>query len=220
MRDPHFAYFIEKFGEATHHSPVSSDSIAHWASKLPPILLDYWREEGWAGYANGRVWTVNPDEYEDIKDAWLEETPFYTFDNFHVIARSAFGDLFLCGEKTGRSLTISCLHNELLALKNKLKQRPLRDQNPSIQSFFGSRKPEDFDYPDSNGKLLFDRAVKAYGPLAPDEMYGFEPALVLGGSAQIENLRRLKIDPHLHILRQFDTPTLPFPDAVIEKLMN
>lgn len=203
MIDPHFSYFIEKFGKATTRTVVPGAKIAKWSNKLPPVLLTYWREEGWAGYANGRLWTVNPDEYQDIKDAWLEETPFCTFDRFDVIARSAFGDLFVCGEKTGRSLTISCAHNETLALKNKLKPRSLLNQNPSVQSFFGSRKPEDFDYPDSSGELLFDRAMKTYGPLAPDEMYGFEPALVLGGNAKIENLRRFKLDPHLHILRQY-----------------
>ena len=115
-------------------------------------------------------------------------------------------------------MTISCLNNEILALKNKLKPKPLHDQDSSIQSFFGSRKPEDFDYPDANGKLLFERAIKKYGPLEPDEMYGFEPALVVGGSATLDNLRRLKLDPHLHILRQFDSPTLPFSNIDFDKL--
>ncbi|VVN92617.1 GAD-like domain-containing protein [Pseudomonas fluorescens] len=220
MRDPHFEYFIEKFGEATHSTPVPEASLAYWADKLPPILLTYWREEGWAGYADGRLWTVNPDDYEDIKDAWLEETPLATLDNFHVIARDAFGDLYLCGERTGASVTIVCLHNEILALKNQLKPRPLHDHDPSIQALFGVAKLEKCDYPDTNGKLLFDRAVKKYGPLAPDEMYGFEPALVLGGSPTLENLRRLKLDPHLHILRQFDSPTLPFSSVDVDKLMK
>jgi len=220
MKDPHFEYFIEKFGEATSSTPVPETTLAQRADKLPPILMTYWREEGWAGYANGRVWTVNPDEYEDIVDAWLEETPFVGIDNFHVIARSAFGDLYLCGETTGASVTITCIHNEILALKNQLKPKSLQDQDPSIQALFGSARLEDFDYKDINGKLLFERAVKKYGPLEPDEMYGFEPALVMGGSATLDNLRRLKLDPHLHILRQFDSPTLPFSNVDFDKLMK
>lgn len=220
MKDPHFEYFIEKFGKASYTVPVPEITLAQWADKLPPILMTYWREEGWSSYANGRIWTVNPDEYEDTKDAWLEDTPFAIIDNFHVIARSAFGNLYLCGEKTGRSLTISCLNNDILALKNKLKPKPLHEQDSSIQSFFGSRKPEDFDYPDANGKLLFERAIKKYGPLEPDEMYGFEPALVVGGSATLDNLRRLKLDPHLNILRQFDSPTLPFSNIDFDKFMK
>ncbi|MNR02129.1 hypothetical protein D3C85_1179700 [compost metagenome] len=51
-------------------------------------------------------------------------------------------------------------------------------------------------------------------------MYGFEPALVLGGSATLKNLRRLKLDPHLLILREFDTPTLPFSNVDLDKLMK
>ena len=218
MRDPHFEYFIEKFGEATYSMPVSEATLAQWTGKLPPILMTYWREEGWAGYANGRVWTVNPDEYEDIKDAWLEGTPLVNIDNFHVIARDAFGDLYLCGETTGASVTITCIHNEILALKNQLNPKPLPDHDPSIQALFGSAKLEDFDYPDANGKLLFERAIKKYGPLEPDEMYGFEPALVVGGSATLDNLRRLKLDPHFYILRQFDSPTLPFSNIDFDKL--
>ena len=218
--DPHFEYFIEKFGEATHSTPVPKSILAQWKDKLPPLLLTLWSEEGWAGYANGLLWLVNPDDYEDIKDAWLEGTPLPSIDNFHVIARSAFGSLYLCGEKTGRSVTISCPHNEILALKKKLKPKPLQDQDFSIQSFFGSRDPEDFDFKDTKGKFLFDRAMKKYGSLEPDEMYGFEPALVMGGSATLDNLRRIKLDPHLHILRQFDNPKHPFSKLDFDTLIK
>ncbi|MCQ9863049.1 GAD-like domain-containing protein [Pseudomonas aeruginosa] len=220
MRDQDFAYFIEKNGEATFRRHVSEATINEWSQKLPPLLLSIWRDEGWAGYGNGRFWLVNPDEYEHVKDAWLEETPLSKLDTFHVIARSAFGDLYLCGEKTGASTTIVSLHNEILAQKNRLKTKSLEDQNASIQALFGVSDPDDFDYQDPSGKLLFERAVKKYGPLAPDEMYGFEPALVLGGAPTLENLRRLKLDPHLLILRNFDTPTLPFSGVDLEKLMK
>ncbi|HCE7029496.1 TPA: GAD-like domain-containing protein [Pseudomonas aeruginosa] len=220
MNDPHFAYFIEKFGEAFHRVQVPEDFLSKWADKLPPLMLQIWREEGWASYGNGRLWTVNPGDYEHIKDAWLSDTPLASIDNFHVVARSAFGDLYLCGEKTGRSVTLACILNEILALKNRLKVRHLHDQDPSIQAFFGASNPEDYDYTDTNGKPLFERAVKKYGPLASDEMYGFEPALVLGGAPSLENLRRLKLDPHLLILRGFDTPTLPFSGVDLEKLVK
>ncbi|MCY1545520.1 GAD-like domain protein [compost metagenome] len=64
-------------------------------------MLQIWQEEGWASYGNGRIWTVNPEDYEHIKDAWLSDTPLASIDNFHVVARSAFGDLYLSGEKRG-----------------------------------------------------------------------------------------------------------------------
>lgn len=207
-------------GEASDRTPVPEDSLTLWENKLPPILLTYWQNEGWATYANGLLWIVNPDDYEYIKDIWLEDTPLAGIDNFHVIARSAFGNLYLCGERTGRSVTIACPNNEILALKSKLKAKPLHDQDFSIRAFFACSDPEDFDYVDIDGEPLFERAAEKYGPLEPDEMYGFEPALVMGGSPTLNKLRRLKLDPHLHFLRECDSPFFPFSNIDFDKLMR
>ena len=38
MRDDDFAYFISKFGEATEHVDVPSESIKKWRGKLPDQL--------------------------------------------------------------------------------------------------------------------------------------------------------------------------------------
>lgn len=220
MRDDDFSEFIKCFGEATHRTLVPESSFEKWEKRLPPTLLEYWRNEGWASYANGLLCIANPDDFEHIKDAWLEGTPLESFDEFHVIARSAFGNLYLCGERTGRSVTIICCQHEILALKNRLKPKTPDAQNITIQSLFGSSDPEDFDVQDSNGKLLFNRAQKKYGPLEPDELYGFEPALLLGAAPTLENLRRLKLDQHLLILRSFQKPSLPFSNLDLERLRN
>ncbi|MDF2483220.1 MAG: GAD-like domain protein [Stenotrophomonas indicatrix] len=58
-------------------------------------------------------------------------------------------------------------------------------------------------------ELSFDRVVSTCGHLMADEMYGFEPVLVCGGEVAIGNLRRLKLQPHLHMLREF--AALAFP---------
>lgn len=209
MQDPHFARFIGKCGAATQTVQIPDASLSKWAGKLPPLMLHIWQEEGWASYGNGRFWLVNPDNYEHIKDAWLQGTPLATLDTFHVIARGAFGDLYLCGEKTGVSVTVVCILNEILAQTRRLKPKTPQDQDHSVRVLLSVGDPEGFDYSDTDGTLLFDRAVNKYGPLAPDEMYGFEPALVLGGSPTLDNLRRLKLDPHLLTLRGFATPRVP-----------
>ncbi|MEX6038422.1 GAD-like domain-containing protein [Providencia hangzhouensis] len=40
--------------------------------KLPELLLTYWHNEGWSSYYNGLFTIVDPDDYEDIVDEWLE----------------------------------------------------------------------------------------------------------------------------------------------------
>jgi len=219
MRDEDFELFISEFGEATYRSPATEEAIRKWRGKLPDQLLTYWQEEGWCGYANGLFWTVDPDEYEDLVDEWLADTPIEQIDSFHAIARSAFGTLYLWGEKTGDSVSIACSINSIIALGSNLK-RTVDDPDFYTRTFFSNKSPSRCDIKDESGIPLFQRAIAKFGPLEPDEIYGFEPAIALGGNMRLENLTKLKLDVHLTILRQLASPTLPFSDIDIDKLLK
>jgi hypothetical protein len=219
MRDEDFQVFIDEFGEATHHAEVPAACIEKWRGKLPDQLLTYWQEEGWCGYADGLFWTVNPDDYEDIVDEWLEDSPFEQIDAFHVIARSAFGDLYLWGEKTGSSVNVSCGIHSIICLASNLK-RKLDDPDFYARTFFSNKSHDHCDLNDESGTPLFKRVLAKLGPLASNEMYGFEPAIVLGGKMRLENLAKLNLDVHLTILRQLAPPTMPFSKIDIDKILN
>lgn len=215
MRDEDFEVFIDEFGEATHRVDVPVDAISKWRGKLPDLLLTYWQEEGWCGYANGLFWIVNPDDYEDLVDEWMENTSLEQVDAFHVIARTAFGHLYVCGERTGVSVTISCPISAIFALPKDLKPKSKEDQDWSVRGFLGLSVDE-CNVKDESGVQLFERAVAKLGPLEPDEVYGFEPAIVLGGKMRLENLAKLKLDVHLTILRQLAVPRVPFSGVDID----
>ena len=217
MRDEDFEFFVSRFGEATHRVDVPLEAIQKWRGKLPDQLLTYWQEEGWCGYANGLFWIVNPDEYEDIVDEWLEDTGLEQIDAFHIVGRTAFGKLYACGERTGVSVTISCPLNAIFALPKELKPKNKEDQDWSVKSFL-SLSVTACDLKDESGNQLFQQAVSKLGPLAHDEVYGFEPAVALGGKMRIENLVKLNLDVHLTILRQLASPKLPLSNVDIEKL--
>jgi hypothetical protein len=220
MRDEDFEYFISKFGEATHCAAVSAATLEKWRGKLPDQLLTYWQREGWCGYADGLFWTVNPEDYEDIVDEWLENSPFEQIDAFHVIARSAFGKLYLFGEKTGSGVTISTATHALTALQRDLAKKDDEELARQARNFFAFSKPDYCDLDDESGSPLFKRALAKLGPLAPDEVYGFEPAIVLGGKMQLENLAKLNLDIHLTILRQLAPPRIPFSNIDLDKILN
>ncbi|WP_198116527.1 GAD-like domain-containing protein [Massilia rhizosphaerae] len=219
MRDEDFEYFVSKFGEATNQVSVPVETIEKWRTKLPDQLLTYWQEEGWGSYANGLFWIVNPDDYEDLVDEWLEDTLLEQIDAFHVVGRTAFGNLYVCGEHSGVNMTISGPLNAIFALPKDLKPKSKEDQDWSVKSFIGLSISE-CDLKDESGTPLFEQALAKLGPLAADEMYGFEPAIVLGGKMRLENLVKLKLDVHLTILRQLASPTLPFSNTDIEKLLK
>ena len=160
MRDEDFAYFISKFGEATSRVDVPSDDIEKWRKHLPGQLLRYWNDEGWCGYANGLFWTVDPDDYEDIVDEWLADTPLEQLDSFHVIARSAFGNLYLWGEKTGDCVIIASNINSIIFLNSNLKNE-MDDPDFDARVFFSNKSPAQCDIKDEDGEPLFERALSS-----------------------------------------------------------
>ena len=192
--DEYFEYFLEKMGPPVHKRHVPPSSIARFRGGLPDQLLEYWQEHGWCGYADGLFWTVDPQEYEPVLQAWIGDTPFMETDAYHVIARSAFGELYLWGERTGESLRIFApgtyyLPNEAIFKGNELEF--------GLRAFFSVRDREENDFAE-----LFNPTLAKLGQLMPDEMYGFVPALALGGVANLSRLKKVKADEHQVFLAQ------------------
>ena len=190
--DEDFEYFLEKMGPAIYRRDVPASSIERYQGKLPDQLLAYWQEHGWSGYADGLFWTVDPQEYEPVLDAWIGDTPFMEQDALHLIARSAFGGLYIWGERTGFALKVSA--PDAFAVP----QSPLvASLNREVQMFFGFTERSQNDFED-----LFGPALQQLGRLQHDEMYGFVPALALGGPATIDHLQKVKAVEHLVLLAQ------------------
>ncbi len=202
MRDEFFQSFIENLGEANSRRHVPEASIDKYRSILPDVLLGYWREEGWCSYADGLFWIVNPEPYKATLDSWLQGSGLSEIDNYHVIARDAFGSLYAWGERYQRKITISSLAGGIVALKSQL-QKPNPQSDRALGIFLGSTSRESLDFEDNQGKQLFKRALMKLGPVGEDEMYAFEPALCIGGKADLEHMVKLNMDVHLNLLGQF-----------------
>lgn len=193
--DKHFATFLENFGPAFDKRQVPAASIERYRGKLPDQLLAYWEEHGWSGYADGLFWTVNPEDYEPVVDAWLGDTGYVKIDQFHIIARSAFGELFFWGEKTGDTLVLFTPGSYCVPANHILYAEVM---DKGVREFFASLSREDCDFED-----LFAPAREKFGRLEHDEMYGFVPALAIGGGANVRCLEKVKAVEHLVILAQF-----------------
>ncbi|PZW49453.1 GAD-like domain-containing protein [Pseudomonas sp. URMO17WK12:I2] len=201
MRDEFFQSFIDNLGEANSHRQVPGSSVEKYRSRLPGSLLGYWREEGWCSYADGLFWIVNPDSYKATLDSWLQGSVLAEIDNYHVIARDAFGSLYAWGERYQRKITISSLAGGIVALKSQL-QKPNPQPDRALGIFLGSISRENLDFEDNQGKPLFRRALMKLGPVGENEMYAFEPALCIGGKADLGQMVKLNMDVHLTILEQ------------------
>lgn len=189
-----FTLFLETFGDPVGHQPVPPSALDHYQGKLPDRLLGYWRDHGWCGYGGGLFWLVNRQEYQDVVAYWLAGTHFEARDTYHLIARSAFGDLYLWGEKTGSVLTIAAYHSRYLDGAHSSGDEERDDRIHGLLVWLMS---ECIYFDD-----LFEPARERLGTLKADEMYGFVPALMLGGSGRLEHLEKLKAVEHLVLLSQ------------------
>jgi hypothetical protein len=191
----------EEFGPPFARRDVPPEKIEKFRGKLPDKLLEYWKEYGWCGYAKGLFWTVDPDEWEDALEDWIGETPFMERDAYYVIGRSAFGKLVLWGTKTGCSLKITAPYGFVFpAFDAETFDR--RGPDKALQLFFSSSSRNQYDLTDLNEKPLFEQALAKLGPLDHDTMYGFVPALALGGEPSLERLQKLDAHVHMSILSQ------------------
>lgn len=126
--------------------------------------------------------------------SWLEGTKFKDMDKYHLIARSAFCALYFWGEETGASLKIASI------VSRSVTQTPVLSKDQSgkrVQGFLLSNEVEHNDFNE-----LFKPAKKKLGTLRHDEMYGFVPALMLGGSPTLDHLEKVKAVEHLVFLSQ------------------
>ena len=181
-------------GPAVHKRCVPAQSVERFRGKLPDQLLAYWEEHGWCGYADGLFWTVDPQEYEPVLEAWIGDTPFMEKDAYHIIARSAFGELYFWGENTFESLKIFAPGSYCFSRKSMFQADQVEH---GLRSFFGKRNRKENDFSD-----LFVSASEKLGPLKHDEMYGFVPALALGGLSELSHLQKVKAVEHLVLLAQ------------------
>lgn len=199
-------YEYEGFGPAIKPTMPTQQELSFYENKLPQRLLEYWQEYGFCGWGEGIFWTVNPAEYHDVLQAWLEGTEFERrekngIDQYYVIGRGAFGRLFVWGETSGQSIKINPSYGMLLPA-DQTSNLQSRGQEKTIDLYFANKSKGLMEEKDLDDKPLFERAVAKLGPLEADEMYAFVPALALGGTNKLENLQKVKIIDHLSFLAE------------------
>ncbi len=205
-------YNFAGFGPVIKSTEPKIETLKQFEDRLPARLLEYWQEYGFCGWGEGIFWTVNPDDYKDILAQWLSGTSFEQreidgVDQYYVIGRSAFGRLFIWGKMSGQSIKIDTNYGMLLPA-DETKELNERGQERTIDLFFAVKTKNDMEEEDLDEKPLFQRAMAKLGPLEPDEMYGFVPALAIGGAPKLENLQKVKVIEHLTFLADLGEKTV------------
>jgi len=197
------ASMVRKLGEPKHASRISSEEAARYADRVPQALIRFWRDHGRGAYFDGLYWLCDPAPFDPVLDFIFKDDDEFNPSEMTVVAYTAFGYLYVW-HRHRRQLTISLLLSSVF--------------NPPPSSWHdrvtGQPFSEDYSVSAlaSTGRWTFDRddyellaaAAARYGALEPGEVYGFFPALQLGGAYAVENLKRVRAAEHFQILAQID----------------
>ena len=203
--DEFLVFFQSHFSSIEIDKKPTPEFIAQHEHTFPEYLFYIWDKLGFASFEHGGFWLVNPIEYEDILELCLKDTNFPEHDEFYVIGRSAFGELYTVGKNTRSKLTMDMVNLRIYPTlrddENNTELALLRSLLSSI-TMEGSKKA--IDIFDKNENLLFERCLTNLGELKENEIYAFEPPVVLGGPLVIENIRKVDLFQYIPFVAQLD----------------
>lgn len=173
------------------YASLPESVIEKYSIILPEFLIKIWKKEGLSSHKNGFFWLVNPDEYSNILSQFIPNN-----ETLHVVIRTAFGGLIYYDEKANSSQKKDKEeYNYLCPIY--LQVTPLTSDLSAVMN--GWLTTEEIFGPLMLYNLYISAREKLHSP-APDECYGFFPAIALGGDLYPDNLKLVKIREHLSFL--------------------
>lgn len=211
--------FGAMFGQPSSVVAAPSDTIERLSAIAPESMCDYWRHFGFSVFQDGWFQIINPEIYAPMLAAWLADTDLQDKDDYIAVTRTALGEIDVWGRRTGYSFSISVI-SDGIEVKRKNNEAGIAkgEANKWGESIFFGCGLLEYGTPEMDDDIdirLFLAALKRLGPLGPDQMYGFVPALPLGGKLNADNLQIVSAPEHLTMLASIsERPVLTFDDLV------
>jgi hypothetical protein len=179
-----FERFIKKRGKVNTFAPPSDALVKAYRDRLPEYVIEVWKTYGFASYAKGLFFVSSPQPFETILETYFGKKHPYT-----VICHSSFGDLLLWDHENPSIISFD--------VNAGRGSRMVADGD--IDSFFMFGMNDDGFY-EVHRYDLHLKAVDKFGQLEPDQVFAFVPALSLGGSEKLENIKVSQLREYLAIL--------------------
>jgi hypothetical protein len=184
---PVFPAFTHKHGVGLQYAPANQKLIEGYRDQLPALLLEEWQAVGFCSYGKGLIWLVDPLEYQEVLENWLDAST-----GALVFARTAFGDLLLWWKGE--------IH--LLHINYARTHRMFDD----LEFFFEQSLTETRFINSLLETPMFKKALKKCGPLGADECYGFVPLPKSGDVGKIDDLQKVNLSKYLKQLSKAKGP--------------
>jgi hypothetical protein len=163
---------------------VSDQILEQFRGKLPDKLLQTWQTFGFGSMSNGFIKIVNPNEYVEL----LKTVYSSPIDEVAVpIIATGFGDLIVWED------------NDIVLIHLR---KGISNVLPTDFEFFLDDVYDEYFLNKELNNQNYTEAVNMLGNLAYDECYAYFPLLGVGGVADVENLKKVKIREYITIVSQ------------------
>lgn len=196
VADDLFQKFVSRFPAVEGAETVPDSVVEEYRGRVPDALLGWWQQFGFSAFGDGYVWLCDPREWtpnaEFFIDAADQLPEGVDVDRLVCFLRSSFGEMVLWDQRFGPVLRIIPALGEVLI--DDASTAVERDRDRTIAASFSSIRAG-MDHRDAHDdSSLFEKALAEYGPLAHDQVYAFNPALLVAGDAS-RTVDHLSIQP-------------------------
>ncbi|MFE3187585.1 GAD-like domain-containing protein [Nocardia sp. NPDC059240] len=195
----------DHWGQPTSSAAVPAETFDRYADLAPGFLLELWRELGFAGFRKGMLWLCDPVQWQDTVDDWTVGLRLPSGDDSWIaVTRSAFGRMTLWGRRTGLSLTVVPDRGWVFANDQSHEMATDFDRDVQLYASLLATSEDTLDPEADDDKPLFKRVLKKLGPVSHDTMYGFVPAMALGGPTLPNHAEIVDAAVHMQLLSQLN----------------
>lgn len=172
----------DNWGDPTFRVTVPDERFDQFQDTVPGALLAYWREYGFSGFNSGMWWICDPVAWQPVVDIWTRDLNLVMGnDSWLAVARTAFGEMQLWGQRTGMSLSILPHRGWIFPTDKSARMSSPQGRDRQVYAAFIGETKRSADVLGDDKRPLFDRVLAAQGPTSVDTMYGFVPVPALGG---------------------------------------
>jgi hypothetical protein len=210
-----FLNFISRWGDPIEPIRVSDSYFDEYRDQLPELMLDLWREVGFAGFGDGLLWICDPHHWQPIVDAWLDGTDLPTEyrGNQIPLFRTAYGKIYCFKPGLGQKVEIDpILSNIALFRPETLAGQEWIDMGISdVLGFPPTQFLVHADYPTEGDDLqedLFALIADRLGRTSHSTIYAFQPSIQEGGNLRAEYAVLSEATAELVRLRALQSPEI------------
>ncbi|MBK3398267.1 MULTISPECIES: GAD-like domain-containing protein [Methylobacterium] len=214
-----FERIIQEFGLPEQSQSILPETLARLSTRVPRELADFWKLYGWGMYKDRYFRLCNPEMFDPLIAYIFKDDPDFDPLDMSVIGYTAFNTLRIWNKKTGSMLAF--MEKSEISGGIKAKNPNARTQYPDaflsglhIYDALRSRTPR-----------LYNDACARLGKPGYDEVFGYAPALQIGGEWGVAHLHRFKAVEHMTFLAQLGPLiltelTTPNTDSPMGRMRN